>query len=264
MKLFLDIGNQRVKWLTSSQLAILSFEDMENTLATQVISSDADDSFVNTDAILNQVSDSVEDIIISSVAGSTINETLTDSCKRLTGITPKFLVSTESACGVENGYQNPQTLGIDRWCAIVAAAKQVGTGHAALIVDAGTAVTVDYLNRKHQFVGGMIFPGVSTMLNALNRNTGQISVDFEGQSAVSLNRLNDNTDLAVTNGVIHCVVSAVDMAISHHYDIANEKFQTIITGGDAMLINNHSEFQMHYIPELVLTGAQALAEELYL
>ncbi len=260
MKLFLDIGNQYMKWLTSPQLEMLSSGDLVTVLADQAVPSDAGNVSDCLRGLFDDQSE-ISSVVVSSVASSQVNQALSNWCRKFSAIDPYFLIASEKACAVDNLYAESKMLGIDRWCAVVAAAQQVGEAQAVLVIDAGTAITIDFLNSNHQFTGGIIFPGIATMFQSLNRSTGQIFAELAAESPLKINLINDNTDRAVMNGVVHSVISAVDQAISYHCDVDNENFQTIITGGDAMRIKNKSRFQMQYIPELVLAGVCALAQE---
>ncbi len=80
-------------------------------------------------------------------------------------------VGSDLELPIEVSTQNPQQTGVDRILNVAAAFEQIGK--ACIVVDAGTAVTVDCCNDNGDFVGGAILPGVDMMIDALARNGGR-------------------------------------------------------------------------------------------
>jgi type III pantothenate kinase len=79
------------------------------------------------------------------------------------------LLSCRQQAGIRNAYEQAETLGVDRWLAIVGAARTYGT--PVVIWDLGTATTLDAVDAEGQHLGGYIFPGPATMLEALRSGT---------------------------------------------------------------------------------------------
>ena len=90
-------------------------------------------------------------------------------------VTPIWLTASAAACGVVNGYATPEQLGADRWAALVAARLRAHTTDLfpapVVVVNAGTAVTIDTLDADGRFRGGVILPGLRLMLRALADHT---------------------------------------------------------------------------------------------
>src|SRR6516162_10723505 len=90
-------------------------------------------------------------------------------------VTPEWLVASDYACGVTNRYARPAQLGADRWASLVAARRRSTATDlfppACVVVNAGTAVTIDALDVDGVFHGGLILPGMRLMLQALAENT---------------------------------------------------------------------------------------------
>jgi type III pantothenate kinase len=108
-----------------------------------------------------------------------------------------------SANGVRNGYERPERLGADRWAALIGA-RALGAG-ACLVVCAGTATTVDWLDAAGNFRGGLILPGVRLMRAALARNTAQLP-DVEGEYRDEPR----NTLDAIASGCLHAQAGAIE------------------------------------------------------
>src|SRR4051794_2109068 len=85
---------------------------------------------------------------------------------------PYWINAAAYQCGVRNYYEEASQLGSDRWAALIAAWQQQRQG--CLVVDAGTATTIDALSDTGEFLGGIITPGVDLMQKALMENAGSL------------------------------------------------------------------------------------------
>src|SRR6185369_12567643 len=108
-----------------------------------------------------------------NVAGEGIRLRIETAMKRWRSV-PEWLAASAAAGGVRNGYTTPEQLGADRWAALVAARKRVtavsSSPPPAIVINAGTAVTIDALASDGMFRGGLILPGMHVMLQALADN----------------------------------------------------------------------------------------------
>jgi type III pantothenate kinase len=104
----------------------------------------------------------------------------------------------------------PDRVGIDRLLNGVAAVARVPPGVAAIVIDAGSAVTVDLIDGEAAFHGGAIFPGLRLMASALNTNTALLPLveDF-GVSEIP----GRDTAAAIRAGVYHAVCGGIDRLV---------------------------------------------------
>lgn len=157
-----------------------------------------------------------------------------------------------SCGGVTNSYADVSRMGIDRWLAMVAAFSQAQG--ACIVVDAGTALTVDLLNTDGNHGGGFILPGLNMMVDALEQNTGirLRSREFSG----SINP-GTSTEEAVLQGALASAIALIGDSIDS-LCCSGVKAALYISGGDAELIaralESGREFDMKIAPELVLDG----------
>jgi type III pantothenate kinase len=155
-------------------------------------------------------------------------------------------------CGVRNGYQQPEQLGSDRWAALIAAWQYVQG--ACLVVNCGTATTVDALSAKGEFLGGLILPGVSLMQRSLATNTAQL-IEESG----SLQDFPRNTADAIHSGMLRATVGA----IRHQFDLLRAREGTVrclIDGGSAGVVRAHLGLPSEQLDNLVLRGLQIIGE----
>lgn len=131
--------------------------------------------------------------------------------------------------GVSIQYEDPARLGVDRWLAMLAAYSSVGG--ACIVVDAGTALTIDVLAANGDHQGGYILPGLALMRASLEQNTAiRLAADSRPSSLV----LGHSTDQAVWNGGLAAAVALIEkiaLAASAHKAV-----HLLFSGGDAAVL----------------------------
>lgn len=233
--LLIDIGNTRCKWgcveggrwLTQGVVENLALSELRGVFAK-----------------LPQPGR----ILVSNVAGVAMAQTLV---KLLASwqIEPEFVVAMANCAGVINGYDNPAQLGSDRWAALIAARHQ--TGGACLVVNCGTATTIDALSSQGEFFGGVILPGINMMQHSLAQGAAQLSI---GSGVV--HRFPRNTADAVLSGAIQATVAMIEK----QYGLLEKDATCLLTGGAAMLVQPYLDCPCHLVDNLVLIGLRILGE----
>ena len=155
----------------------------------------------------------------------------------------RWLRAEPRTLGLTNGYDRPDSLGVDRWCALVAAWSRRQA--AAVVVGCGTATTVDSLSASGHFAGGMILPGLELMKRSLAAHTAALKLQ-EGQ-VVPLPR---NTADAIESGCIAAQVGAIER-VARTLPAA---VHVLIAGGAAARIAAHLTLPHELVPHLVLEG----------
>lgn len=160
--------------------------------------------------------------------------------------------------GVHNQYKTPQTLGLDRLAAVIGA-KQLYPGKGSLVIDAGTAITYDWIDAEGNYFGGSISPGLNMRYKALNYYTGALPLinaddrfnDFYGNDTTSAIRS------GVQNGIKYEVTGFIE-----RYQMNHRELNIILTGGDSIFFDTllKNSIFAPYIkiePHLVLKGLNA-------
>ena len=161
---------------------------------------------------------------------------------------------------LHNAYDEPASLGADRWAAIIAA-SQLAPLQNCLIINSGTATTIDFLEQGNVFVGGSILPGVSLSLEALQSQTARLesnitSEKFNSFEPSSTLQFSKNTKSAIFNGVMQGQIGAIKQAL----ELAPQTSTMIFSGGNGPLILKHlysqipPTIQIIEDPYLVLRG----------
>jgi type III pantothenate kinase len=145
-------------------------------------------------------------------------------------------------------YQTPETLGTDR-IAAAAGAYNIFPNKEILIIDAGSALTFDYLS-CNIFRGGNISPGISMRFKALNRFTHKLPLITQWNNYSSPGK---NTNDAITSGVITGVTYEINEYI-RTFENNQFDFKTILTGGDGEFLKDKIDYQITYMPDIVSDG----------
>ena len=151
--------------------------------------------------------------------------------------------------------RSPERLGIDR---LLSAYEAHNLYHGPLIVaDAGSAVTVDYVDAQGTFCGGAILPGISLQLQSLARGTDLLPHVRLGDESTKLEIPGKETVEAIRLGVIMSVAGAIDRLVSLYQnqpDLPAESALLVVTGGDATTLASYIQEPHEVEPNLVCRG----------
>jgi type III pantothenate kinase len=159
---------------------------------------------------------------------------------------------------IQVNVDEPDRVGIDRILNVFAAAGRVKPGQPAIVVDAGSAVTVNLLDESAAFAGGSIFPGLRLMALALNEHTAQLPlVPTEG--ALPDGPPGKNTEAAMRLGILYATAGGIDALIRATSTRCSTAPRLFLTGGDmspqlAGLLETRQMFQSEIRPALTLEG----------
>jgi type III pantothenate kinase len=145
--------------------------------------------------------------------------------------------------------ETPDQTGVDRVLNVAAAYEQMGK--ACVVVDAGTAITIDCCDNEGRFLGGAIAPGVKLMLDALHEKTAQLpAVRF----AAPKDPFGRSTEEAILHGVYHGIRGMVKELAENYATELGQWPDIIATGGDADALFAEWELIHAIAPNLTLYG----------
>ena len=238
MNLLIDIGNENAKWKLGDQCG--SFPSLCSDL-TQ-----------NLDLQLSDLK-GVCGVYFVNVADPECANELRAYASRRWQVPVTQIVSAPEQCGVRNSYRNFEELGADRWVSLVGA-RSIHSG-AAIIVDCGTAITVDALSADGVFVGGSILPGSSLSQKSLWQCAPGIS-EFRD---LTPNLPARSTVEAVSSGVVYAIAGGVDLLVKSYSQYVGGAPKLLLTGGGSSLIAKHSSHEFEEVPNLALIGLKVIA-----
>ena len=227
--LLVDIGNTQIKYLIAKDCSDLT--DVKCCQHPKDLS-----SFVS----------SVNQVVVSSVGHLNLIAELEGLCERFNK--PCRIIETETnTLGIQCAYKKFQTLGVDRWLAILAA-REI-TQLPVAVIDLGTANTCDIvINNKH--IGGWISPGLSVMRESLLSATQHVFADTKMPDSIGLG---DTTQDCVSYGCFASQTGFVMMAeqyLNNKYD----DYFVLVTGGGQNSLSLQNNKKILFFPNLVLRG----------
>ncbi len=234
----IDIGNTRTKYCIVNEVESRSLQAISNTLLNKEFLSK---HFIN-----------VCKIIVASVSHNNLTDIIDVWCQEHK-ITCQRVVSEKRKVNVTNAYQQPEQLGVDRWLAMIGAIN-LFPNENILIIDAGTATTIDLLASNGQHQGGWILAGVTTLVTSVLAKTAQVHANDKEKESLAFGF---NTSENVHNAAWAATIGAVDLAISQAQQQGFPLDEVIFTGGNGALLSSLIEHPNKVIDELVLTGLQA-------
>jgi type III pantothenate kinase len=120
-----------------------------------------------------------------------------------------------------------------------------------LVIDAGTCITMDFVDRDKNYHGGSIAPGLEMKFRALHTFTQKLPLIQRTPEAVPL--AGRNTAEAIRSGVLHGTVAELN-GIIDAYRRQSPQLQVVLCGGDAAFFETNLKAPIFVVPELVLIG----------
>lgn len=241
--LLLDVGNSRLKW------GVAENGDLARTghIAQQKIREQG------VGVLTKRLPRVVDAVIASNVAGPSYATRLAGLVHAHCDRDVHFAKVARAAFGVKNSYSQPRRMGVDRWVAMVGARAEFKA--ACIVVDAGTAVTIDALDKNGQHLGGQILPGVTLMASALHNETSDLPLATSTRRALydGLAMFTSNTRDAIGSGALNAVTGAVERAI-RMLRSKSYRPKLVLTGGDASRILQALDGKPVHRPHLVMQG----------
>jgi len=222
MHLLIDVGNTRIKW--------------------RLVGSDYNTGDVTHYGELKDLASYIKTLVTEEVRVllAAVNQTaelthlLADGNFHSVTVTRSEL----SQAGLRNSYLHPERMGVDRWLAMVAAFTQIkesGQCKGVIVVDAGSALTIDIVDSAGEHLGGYIVPGLLMAQEALFANTERViqynEVTADSQRYDKYKKLGNNTIQCVEYGVINQMLALVKQVKAEYLD-----YEIFFTGGDGELL----------------------------
>jgi len=194
-----------------------------------------------------------EGAIISSVVPP-LNATLERTCNKYLQLSPMF-VGPGIKTGLNIKYENPRDVGADRIVNAVAGIHLYGP--PLVIVDFGTATTFCYIDKKGDYIGGAIAPGIGISTEALYRSAAKLPRIELTKPKSTVGR---TTVSSMQSGIIYGFAGQVDGIVQRICEEQRDKPRVVATGGLADLIARESRSIDIVNPLLTLEGLRLIYE----
>ena len=232
----LDVGNSRIKWRRMSA-------DRSETLS-RGINLDKDEFFVE------QGNYGVPSrFLMGSVADKRLTKRISKWSETQWSISPLEAQVRRVCGGVKINYADVTRLGVDRWLAMLGAFER--SKGPCIVIDSGTAFTLDILNEDGMHLGGYILPGLWLMKESLTCKTG---IRLEAKTLEPCLDLGNSTDEAVVNGGLAALVALIEKKMEELSKSGCDP-KVYLTGGDADFFVRQMDFPaLELDMDLVLDG----------
>jgi type III pantothenate kinase len=164
------------------------------------------------------------------------------------GVSPQFAKTRESELGVVNGYRPPERLGVDRWLGLLAARDL--SKDPLLVVDCGTATTLDGMDAEGRHLGGVILPGLGLFRRCLRSHT-DIPQD---EISAEIGDFATDTAAGIASGAMLATTSAVEAMLVRQRQACGRQAQCLLTGGFAPQVAGYLNSPYLLVEHLILHG----------
>ena len=235
LKLIIDIGNTAVKTALFEDKELISSSVLDDSTLHNVL------VFVGEQAISNT--------IISSVKG------LDADLEQIIQHFDAHFLNENTLLPITIAYKTPDTLGKDRIAAVVGASF-LFPKQDILVLDSGTCLTIDFINKEKVYMGGRISPGIRMRYKALNQFTGNLPLCELSESSMNMG---DDTNSSIISGVQKGILAEVQEIINV-YKIENKDTIIAVTGGDCFFFEKELKSSIFANPFLVMEGLNKILD----
>lgn len=235
MILEIDAGNSRIKWR--------ALDSANEPIAMGVVP-DEQALFAELEKLTSPTM-----VRMSSVRGPEATDAICQWAEQQWKLPVHVASVTRNCAGVTNHYQDMGRLGVDRWLAMLAAFNRARG--ACVIVDAGTALTIDAVSAEGSHLGGYILPGRQLMAKVLQENTRIRLAPEPPEAAVDLGH---GTEAAVRNGIYASEIALIEKVVRDCHAQLGE-LAIYLAGGDAPVLSELlGDLETEIVSDLVLDG----------
>jgi len=247
--LLFDVGNTRLKWAYYTRGRISKSGSVTHEQLR-------DKGYA---ALTSRMPRNVTHAAASNVAGPGLATKLSSVIGLHASIDIRFAHCQKHAFGVTTSYRQPRRLGVDRWVAMIGAWNEFRS--ALCVVDAGTALTIDVLDRAGLHLGGQIIPGIDMMGDTLRSRTSDIAPASRRSKnpGEGLDIFGKSTDDAIAYGSLSAACGAIERAEKRLRSAAMRP-KIVLTGGDASRILKQLNSNVIHRPNLVLQGLATMLQ----
>ena len=210
-----------------------------------------DDKLVRleTKLIWSEMIREIQNDIPERIIYSSVNKSFEDFKEALQLNVPVLNLSSETSIPIKKEYKTPETLGADRVAAAIGA-NWLFPEKDLVVIDMGTCITYDFVDKAGAFQGGLISPGVKMRFAALNSFTKRLPLI---EPVLEPDLIGKSTKEAIESGVMNGVLAEIEGIISRYRHIS-PSLCVVICGGDTSFFESSLKPGIFVVPQLVLIG----------
>ena len=237
MNLIIDIGNTRIK------LSVFNKGKLQTQESFTQIGPDTIRSFCSANGITQSI----------IAATGNLPAFLIPALKE-EKISP-LILNHQSNLPIKVNYNTPESLGMDRLAGVVGASVLIQNQNC-LVIDAGTAITFDFISAEKTFEGGSISPGMQMRFRSLHDYTDKLPLLTPQAENIQIGK---DTKEAIISGIQHGIAYEMNGQITHFKKIYDD-LKVILTGGDAMFFEKYLKKPIFVEPNLIGIGLNNILE----
>lgn len=239
MKLVADIGNSMIQialWEKKSLIKVFQFETSNHKKISLYLS--------------KYKNNLIESIFFSCVTKEEIANYFKKYAKKLFKCSIRRIRSTKKLFNIKNNYQTSSKLGDDRWCSIVG--SHIKHKRLLMLVDSGTATTVDIVDKQGRYLGGYIFAGFDGYKNSFNQIEGLKKLNIQLNQKKKIKIFPTNTKDGISDGYKLMISSAIETIFNETRIKFKTKPMVIISGGFGADLSRLTKIKNNYQQNIVL------------
>jgi type III pantothenate kinase len=241
VELFMDFGNSAVKWATGEELT-------QGGVHRQ-----ASKEPVNKLIARLQPLEPPSQVHIATVLRSERLRELSAWMAASWQISPVFAQTRSAELGVVNGYRDPEQLGVDRWLGLLAG--RAISKQPLLVVDCGTATTLDAMDAQGRHLGGAILPGLELFRHCLGAHTDLPELEEPEETG----GFATDTATGIAFGAMLATTSSIEAMLERVRALSDGDADCLLTGGSAGRVADHLSSPFRLVPNLILQGLRLQA-----
>jgi type III pantothenate kinase len=252
MNLLIDIGNTRLKWGCENNGQIEQTGFMDSARLSRSVLDEGMSSIAKPNSVW-----------VSSVGTPASHKAVVEWLLQRYQLDAHVVNVRQPVAGFSNAYADLDALGVDRWvaaigareCAQVKDATECALPKDIVVIDVGTAITIDCLTAGNVFQGGVIYPGYRLMHDSLVGGTSGIKSEYFETDQI----IGKTTSECVSSGIAFGVAGAVERIVAELQSSIGAAIQILLTGGGAQALLDKTRLDARYEPNLVLIGLMKIA-----
>lgn len=235
MQILVDMGNTRTKFCSFESDIFGDTESISNAELSN--------------EWMNHHWQQASKLVVASVAEDKVTKIIKAWC-RSNDIELVNVETENHHFDVVNGYQNYRQLGVDRWLALLGA-RRIFPAQTCIIIDAGTATTVDVLDAQGKHHGGWILAGIDTLIDSIQLKTAKVTGEKLSLEGLNFGKnTSENLDQAAWAATLGLINQAKALVEAQGIEVS----QVIVTGGNAEKLLSLSGRAYEYEPQLIFHG----------
>lgn len=257
-KLLVDAGNSGIKWafLDNGQLSKMQSNLYENSTPFDKFKDIFEQQLIEND---------IDKVVMVSVLG----DNYISAVKKLSQDAKLIFINAkplEKLAGVTSAYSEPHKLGPDRLVAMIAA-YHLETTHASIVIDSGTATTIDAVDAQGQHLGGLILPGLDLCSQSLLEKTEMLASFNKSKHKYEPSIFSTNTKQAIASGSLFGLVGAIEnICLMMEKEIrqkqnSNIVIKKLICGGSASKLLPYLSKEFIHHEDLIMQGLKNISEQ---